>query len=599
MLVGIGYNQGLIVSPTDYPMFNRPLWHLLVMFCLVGKTALVASEQPRPNTELPTKYLSSFHSLPIALILPIDTTSLNVGPISGDPENVLAGFQWRQKTSPKRQRVNLPTQDDVAVLQNRQLELTADYRRLEEKLFLLFEVERKNNPQRSQLLQQAYVASQQRKTAEALADAEAALRKGEYAEAERLQQRIIAELQSLIEMLQAEVVDNRLRDALKRNLEYAQEIERLQRVQRSLRNQLDQSSTPADLSPAQDQTADRTSALDDKMKRDDEAMNPNSTEDNASGEVEADADGGKGASDDSNATQDGSSNDGNPSQANPSADNPIRQRIQAAENRMREASKRLKDGQTDAAQDEMQAAERELAQAKRQLDEILRQMREEEQEIALARLEERFRKMLERQLRASEQTKTADLTPEIERLADFEIACRKLSNDEREILVEADRALGLLREDGTSVAIPQAVEQLRADLEQVAARLGTFKTGKVTQEIQQDVVDTLVYLIESLEKAQRDLQAEKQQRRLGGSGGARPGEQPLVNSIAELKLIRRLQDRVHQRHKRYAQLLDNPDDSIGRATKDDLREALQRLAEQQRKLVMVAREIELLAQERE
>ncbi|MBX3416026.1 MAG: hypothetical protein KF851_00360 [Pirellulaceae bacterium] len=580
-------------------MFNRPLWHLLVMFCIVGKTTLVASEQPRPNTELPTKYLSSFHSLPIALILPIAPTSLNVGPISGGPENVLAGFQWRQKTSPKRQRVNRPTQDDVAVLQKRQQELTADYRGLEEKLFLLFEVERQNNPQRSQLLQQAYVASQQRKTAEALANAETALRKGDYAEAERLQQRIIAELQSLIEMLQAEVVDNRLRDALKRHLEYAQEIERLQRVQRSLRNQLDQSSTPADLSPAQDQTADRTSALDDKMKRDDEAMNPNSTEDNASGEVEADADGGKEASDDSNATQDGSSNDGNPSQANPSADNPIRQRIQAAEKRMREASKRLKDGQTDAAQDEMQAAERELAQAKRQLDEILRQMREEEQEIALARLEERFRKMLERQLRASEQTKTADLTPEIERLADFEIACRKLSNDEREILVEADRALGLLREDGTSVAIPQAVEQLRADLEQVAARLGTFKTGKVTQEIQQDVVDTLVYLIESLEKAQRDLQAEKQQRRSGGSGGARPGEQPLVNSIAELKLIRRLQDRVHQRHKRYAQLLDNPDDSIGRATKDDLREALQRLAEQQRKLVMVAREIELLAQERE
>ncbi len=485
-------------------------------------------------------------------------------------------------------------QDDRETLAKRQQELAAEYRSLEEKLFQLHEIERASNPDRSRLLQQALVTSQQRKTLDALAGAADALQKGKFADAEKLQQRVAAELTALIELLQSEVSSRSLRDALKRHLEYAQEIERLSRLQRNLLARLEQKTPPDELSIGQSQTAERTRNLTERIRRDEQGFTGNPSV-KFQDPTAAPSD----PTQRSQATEREAANLAADALSAPSLDNPVLQRVQAAEEQMREAAGRLNERKLDPAADSMQQAERELAEAKRQLDEILRQMREEEQTVALTRLEERFRRMLERQLKVNEQTERIDRIPDNARLTDFEITCRKLVSDEREILAEADNALALLREDGTAVAIPEAVDQIRRDLQQIIDQLTDFKTGAITRDIQQEVVETLTYLVAVMEKAQEDLQNEIRRCAEGEPGSAQPGEQPLVQSLAELKLIRRLQERIHVRHRRYAELLDDPGDSVGRASRQDVREALQRLAAQQQELVEVAREIELRSREKE
>ena len=60
-----------------------------------------------------------------------------------------------------------------------------------------------------------------------------------------------------------------------------------------------------------------------------------------------------------------------------------------------------------------------------------------------------------------------------------------------------------------------------------------------------------------------------------------PQDQPLVDAIAELKMIRALQMRVNTRTQRYARLLDDPEHPVGQATNDDLLQSLVRLAERE------------------
>ena len=77
----------------------------------------------------------------------------------------------------------------------------------------------------------------------------------------------------------------------------------------------------------------------------------------------------------------------------------------------------------------------------------------------------------------------------------------------------------------------------------------------------------------------------------GQQQGGEPGEQSLVNQIAELKMLRGLQERIYKRHVRYSELLADPNDITGQAESDDLKAGLERLAKRQLKLTRVAQDI--------
>lgn len=295
----------------------------------------------------------------------------------------------------------------------------------------------------------------------------------------------------------------------------------------------------------------------------------------------------------------GQSGDASPADADPQSQdpqrtseaegNPARRRVEAARQRMDEARKKLDEAQRNDAIAEQEKAKEELEKAKAELERILRQMREEEVERMLALLESRFRKMLEIQMRIYEETVRLGKIPEDERELKAPIPAGKLAVDQRKLVVEADKALNLLLEEGSSVAFPETVTQMRDDMQQVADRLDVAKVERITQDIEQDIIAALQELIEALQKAQRDHEQNKQQPQQAQPG--QPQDMPLVDAIAELKMIRALQMRVNTRTQRYARLLDNMDDPVGQATDRDLREALSKLAERQQTIYRLTRDI--------
>ncbi len=252
---------------------------------------------------------------------------------------------------------------------------------------------------------------------------------------------------------------------------------------------------------------------------------------------------------------------------------------------MRDARRRLEQANRRGAADEQEKALAELKLAKAQLEEILRQLREEEVERVLAALESRFRKMLEMQFAVNEGTVRLDSIAEDQRDHDVEIESGKLSRKESLITAEADKTLSLLREEGSSVAFPETVGQMREDMDQVAGRLARANVGQITQGIEQDIVKSLEEMIAALQKAQK----EQQMRRGGGGhGGGGNQDQPLLDQIAELKMIRALQMQVNSRTQRYSKLLT---DGAEQATEPDLVEALKRLGEREERVYRTTRDI--------
>ncbi|MAT71483.1 MAG: hypothetical protein CMJ58_18400 [Planctomycetaceae bacterium] len=275
-----------------------------------------------------------------------------------------------------------------------------------------------------------------------------------------------------------------------------------------------------------------------------------------------------------------------PPQQNQSPADKAVERIRQAQQRMQQAQERLEKSQREGAVEEQEQALQELEQAKAELERILRQLREEELERTLVLLEARLRKMLEAQIEVYEQTKKLDAATEAP-VHEREIAAARLSRSEQQIIRDAERALILLREDGTSVAFPEAIEQARGDMEMIADRLTRLQTSLITQGLEEDVIASLE---ESLAAMQRALQELREQQARGGQqqpGGGEPGEQPLVARIAELRMIRSLQARVNGQTRRYGALIEGE-----LAFDAEIRAILDELALRQQRIFQAAHDLD-------
>ena len=197
----------------------------------------------------------------------------------------------------------------------------------------------------------------------------------------------------------------------------------------------------------------------------------------------------------------------------------------------------------------------------------------------LALLEARFRKMLAMQREVNEGTVRLDKIPAAERTHDQEIESNRLSRKEAEIVLEADKALTLLHEDGTAVAFPEAVEQIRSDMEQVVQFLAAANVGSVTQSVEKDILTALEEMIAALQKAIKDHEDQKPQP--GQPGQA--GDPPLVDKLSEIKMIRALQMRVNVRTERYGKLKESP----------EVRDVLTKLSRQEARVNKITRDLSM------
>lgn len=265
-----------------------------------------------------------------------------------------------------------------------------------------------------------------------------------------------------------------------------------------------------------------------------------------------------------------------------------RRRLAAAEERMRRAQRRLADGAGDrpdraAAHDAQDEAVAELEAARAELQEILRQLREDEVDRLLVQLDARLREMLATETRIRDGLgRLGDVGTGAVRQRQLEAA--RLGREQEGVAAAAAKALSLVREDGSAVAIPQALDQVRDDAAEAAARLARGDTTATTRALVDDIVVGLEEMLAALEKAR----AGKPRSGGAGGGGGDPSRLPLVDQIAELKMIRSLQLRVNGRTRRYSQLLG---DGVERAEEPELRAALGRLAERQRLVERAALDI--------
>jgi hypothetical protein len=212
-------------------------------------------------------------------------------------------------------------------------------------------------------------------------------------------------------------------------------------------------------------------------------------------------------------------------------------------------------------------------------------LREEEVERALAQLEARFRKMLAMQVEVYEGTLRLDKVPQARRGRNEEIEAGRLSRREAEIALEAEKALTLLREEGSAVAMPEAVSQMYEDMQDVVVRLAQAKVDARTQGLEEDIIAALEEMIEALQKAQKDREDQKQQQQQQQQG--KPQDQPLVDQIAELKMIRSLQLRVNKRTQRYADLIEGQEQAV----EPDLLEAVRELSQREKSIHKATRDI--------
>ncbi|MEO1983252.1 MAG: hypothetical protein ABGZ24_22295, partial [Fuerstiella sp.] len=231
---------------------------------------------------------------------------------------------------------------------------------------------------------------------------------------------------------------------------------------------------------------------------------------------------------------------------------PGRKQMEAARQLMQEALDQLQQQQREKAVDKQDQAIAELQKAANELEEMLRQLREEEKEMILAALEARFQRMLALQTLIHEGTLDLAATSR-EDWADNAVGlCRDLSQQQADLTQECSQTTGLLREDGTSVSILVAVEDIEFDMGSVAARLQDTKVGTFTQSMQTDVIEALKELIEATQREMEEMKSEERQQQQQQSKNQK--KPPLVQLMAEIRVLRSLQLRVNRRTRKIHEL---------------------------------------------
>lgn len=236
---------------------------------------------------------------------------------------------------------------------------------------------------------------------------------------------------------------------------------------------------------------------------------------------------------------------------------PGRQDLEQARDEMQRAIDELKKKNEKDASKHQDEAIRRLLEAKEKLEEILRQLREEEKALMLTSLESRFKKMLSEQLLIYQDTVQLGAKGKDE--PNLEPRARQLARREDEIVQEVNKAMILLQEEGSSVAFPEAVEAIRDDMRSIVRLLDNSDVGELTQTVEQNVIESLEEMIDALNKEmqKKDDEDQQQQGQQGQQSG--PGEEPLVDALSELKMLRSLQLRINKRTQQLAKLAKGPE----------------------------------------
>lgn len=218
--------------------------------------------------------------------------------------------------------------------------------------------------------------------------------------------------------------------------------------------------------------------------------------------------------------------------------------LDQAEEHMEDAAEDLDKESPDDATKDQELALKELEKSQEALEELLNQLRKEERAEMLKDLEVRFRELASKQRALNTSTIEVDQIGRDKFTRAEELKLADLSVKQNALGEQAAGCVHILDEEGTTIAFPRIVDQITADMKQVAQRLGELQSGELTQTIQREILDTLEQMLDAIKKLQQENQ---QPPGGGGGGGANKENQPLLPKSAELKLLRSSQQRVNQR----------------------------------------------------
>jgi hypothetical protein len=569
-----------------------------------------------------------------------------------------------QTDAEKPENLESRGQQIQSALAARQAELAERYRRLENLLLRMADFDQAENPHRAELLKKAFALSREKRLGDQFEKLASLLKNEEYGSATDNQKILKGDLDLLLKLLLTEDQSDRNKSEQARLREYIKELERMGRLQRSLRGRTENRLEPG-LSEEQAQLAERAGKLDRQIAEDESPALSNSAQDgqeapdNQDGkgestpkegekskgsdppkpsspksegsqgkatEQDSDKTPSSGESKESERSQESQPSESNPepseskptegAEGNPSGapqpsspgespsgqpgessdgqtppqapEPPARKQIRIAQDAMEKATEELEQAKQSESVEQQRNAEAALAAAKAELERILRQLREEEIERVLTMLETRFRRMLEMQVMVHTATQRLQESRAQGDQRVIDIEAGKLGFEERRIVAEADKALVLLRAEGSSVAFPETVEQMRMDMDQVADRLSRGLVESITQGLEEEIIATLEELLDALKQSQKEQEQRKQSPPTQGASAE--DEQGLLDRIAELKMIKALQVRINKRTLRYAELLKDFNDQIGQAEDPELRAALKKLAEREADVRRITRE---------
>ena len=519
-------------------------------------------------------------------------------------------------------------------LKNEQISISGRYARFERMLTQMADILARQDPERADLLRRALGQGRENLLREKIEQAVGLIDDGDLGAASEKQQEIVDNLQALLSLMQSEDRRSSVEKERERLNDVLRDVRQVMERQKAARISTQLSPAPAEAAPGQQQTLDDAQKLLDKIDahdaeknaaeqsgKDSEAGNSGEpAESNGDGKEEsgsedgaddpqkpADA-GGKPTPENENGSEDesesrdpagadGQQQEGDPANAQSqqgqpqnSSQTPGRKQLEQARQQMQQALEALQQQQREQALKNEDQALKELRAAEERLEEELRQLREEEKEMILASLEARFQRLLIVQTQIHESSVSLAEVPKPEWLDLSFARCRELAQEQTELARECTGTVLLLREDGTSSAILLAVEDIEADMVSVAEWLREADVSELTQSVQQDIIDALKQLIEIMQKElqeQQQQQEEQQQQQ-----GQQAQQSPLVELIAEIRVLRNLQLQLNNRTERIDQLIQN----AGAERIDDLRRQVQQLSERQQKLLQAALELQKRAE---
>ena len=262
---------------------------------------------------------------------------------------------------------------------------------------------------------------------------------------------------------------------------------------------------------------------------------------------------------------------------------PGQQSTEQAAQSMQQAAENLEEGDLQQAERQQQQAQEQIAKAIEEIEDRLNQLREETREEKLARLESRFREMLDRQKIAS--IITIELEDKRHSMKELrrrdQLVLIRTGTEEFEISELGRQAYDLLLEDGTSIVFPEIVQALQEDLQRIGKLMQDDRTDQLIQLLQRDIEATLLELLDALKEIKKKSEGG------GGGGGGGGGDQPLLRSSAELKMLKARQTRINRITKRLEEMqVDRPlDEELehefqrGSAQQQDLRDMIERINE--------------------